>query len=256
MMRQTNALLTEDEQIARLWDIENIRHAMNRFCYYLSNEEPRRAIDELWVAEADNRNTASLGYNTGYYIGLDEVSRHLVSDREARLSGNLKARSAADPSIDGSDINRGYGFAAMMTLTTPLIIVADDGRTARFLGYCLGFTTEGKPDDTAESYLTFELILADLILEGDEWRIWHLVFQHDHTIEVGKNYADVPVIGWSDPVIARSGTPTRAQEVYNPLYGWEYIYQDMPRRYPTYTDKTGYGPDGDLGKTYFERDPR
>jgi hypothetical protein len=255
MMSQTETLLTEDEQIERLWDVENIRHTMNRFCYYLSNEEPRRAIGELWVTGADHQRTASLGYNTGYYIGLDEVVRRLVIDRAERLDENLKARVAADSSIDGSDLNRGYGCATVLTLTTPLVKIAEDGYTARFLGYCLGFSTEGKPDETADSYLTFELILADLIKEGDEWKIWHLVIEHDHTVEVGTNYADVPVIGWDDPIIARFGEPTRPQQVYQPLYGWEYIYQDIPKRHQTYTDKEGYGPDSDLGKPYYERDP-
>ena len=44
--------------------------------------------------------------------------------------------------------------------------------------------------------------------------------------------------------------------VYDPLYGWEYIWQDMPRPYETYREREGYGPGGDLGKPYYERERR
>jgi hypothetical protein len=245
----------EDAKITRLWDIENIKMTVNRFVYYLANEEPQRALDELWVKGVELRKTASLGYNTGYYIGIDEVKRHLVDERKAWLEANLKTRAEADKEIDASGENLGYGVATLNTVSTPLAVVADDGKTARFLGDSIGFTTEGNPDDTATSYLTFDLVLADLVLEEGEWKIWHVVYQHDHTIEVGTNYGDSPTIGWEDPLYARFGKPTREQEVYNPLYAWEYIYQDMPHKYATYTDKAGYGPESDLGKPYYIRDP-
>ena len=92
-----------------------------------------------------------------------------------------------------------------------------------------------------------------LVKQGDEWRIWHIVFAHDHTIELGEDYGSLPVLGWEDPLYAKYGDPTVKQTVYDPLFGWEYIYEDMPRGFSTYEDKGGYGPDGDLGKPYYQR---
>jgi hypothetical protein len=261
-MTAEKMVYSDDELIVRIWDREHIRHTMNRFCYYLSNEEPRRAINELWVTKPDNRVRASLGYNTGFYRGLDEVARHLVVDREQRLKDNLRARAAGDPSLQGSgssgasDIGLGYGCSGMLTLTTPLTILADDGMSARFVGYSLGYSAEGKPGGAADAYLSCDLLFADLLKEDGEWRILNLTFNHDHTIECGTSYADVPILGWDDPLVAREGEPTIKRTVYNPLYGWEYIYYDMPRPYYTYTDKDSYGPGGNLGKPYYERDPR
>jgi hypothetical protein len=253
-MSEKKMVYSDDELIVRMWDKENIRHTMNRFCYYLSNGEPRRAIGELWVAKPENSGRASLGYNTGFYTGLDEVARHLVVDRDDRLQENLKKRLDADP--DGSALKPGHGCSGMLTLTTPLIVLSDDGGSARFLGYSLGYTAEGKPDGTSEAYLTFSLVFTDLIKEDGEWRILNLTFNHDHTVECGANYADIPVLGWDDPIVARDGEPTVRRTVYDPLYGWEYIFSDMPKPYYTYTEGESYGPGGDLGKTYYERDPR
>ena len=253
MMNEKPMEYTEDELITRLWDTEYIRHTMNRFCYYLSNEEARRAINELWVTKPENRQSASLGVNTGYYAGLGEVVRHLVLDRDRRLYQNLEARHAADASVENANSWLGYGCSRMCTLTTPLIVIADDGRSARFLGISPGFMSEGKPYGMVDAYITFDLIVADLLKEDGEWRIWHLTFAHDHTVECGTNYANVPIFDWDDPVTMRDGEPTVKRDVYNPLYGWEHIYDDMPRNYYTYTERDGYGPDSDFGKPYYGR---
>ena len=70
---------TSEELAIRLWDTEHIRHTMNRMCYYLSNRDFRGLINDLWVQK--NKRTASLGYNNGYYIGMDEIVRHLVLEQ-------------------------------------------------------------------------------------------------------------------------------------------------------------------------------
>ena len=77
-------------------------------------------------------------------------------------------------------------------------------------------------------------------------------------ITVGENYADVPVYldPKDEPLHDDFGTPTIEQEVYNPFFGWENMWYDMPRPYQTYADETSYGPEGNLGKPYYERDKR
>jgi hypothetical protein len=255
-MNDGKMICSDDELIARIWDREEIRHTMNRLCYHLSNEEPRRAIGELWVTKPENRAKASLGYNTGFYKGMDEVARHLVADRERRMHDNLRVRTDEGPSVQNSNLRPGYGCSRMLTLTTPLTVLSDDGMSARFTGFCPGYSAEGKPGGAVDAYLTFDRLFADLLKEDGVWHILNLTFNHDHTVECGTSYADAPVLGWDDPIVAMEGEPTIRRTVYDPLYGWEYMYSDMPRPYCTYSDKDSYGPDGNLGKPYYERDPR
>ena len=220
---------TEDEQIIRLYDTEQIRAAMHRFCYYMGNAERERALAELWVHENDRQKTMSLGYNTGYFIGMDEVRRGFMHD-----------------------LRTGDGEAAMYTLNTPLIKIAEDGATARMCGYCLGFDCSA---DSGE-YLLFARIFADLVKENGRWRIWHMIIAHDHSMETGENYARTPVFGWEDPMYGRLAEPTEKRTVYEPTFGWEYMYEDMPRDHKTYRDFQGYGPEGQFGRTYYERERR
>ncbi|MCD8145108.1 MAG: nuclear transport factor 2 family protein [Oscillospiraceae bacterium] len=250
---------TNEERIDRIWDRENCVQLMNRHAIYYSNDMRRAELDDLWVQDRENQKTASLAYNNGYYVGMDAISQHYVVEREQQLYDRLKPYCQADPSVESCRENLGLGASAMHTSTTPLIYIADDGKTARFQGYQLGYQSVGSPDGTAESYLEFGLVYADLIREEGGWKIWHLVLEHDHTVEVGHAYAEVPVLrpDSEDPIIQMDcGTPTVQRTVFDPFYGWEYIWQDMPRPYETYRDVDGYGPNGNLGKPYYERERR
>jgi hypothetical protein len=253
-MKEKKMIYTDDEQITRIWDVENVRHTMNRQAYYLSNADGRRAINELWVQEPDNRRTASYGVNTGYYKGIDEVARHMVIDANERAYENLKARAEENPALSVNNKNLGYGCSSFMTVTTPVIKISDDGRYAQFMGFCPGFVTEGKPKETAESYFLFGRVMADLVKEKDGWKIWHYIYANDHSVEVGTNYADFPVKGWPEPIADRFGKPTEERTVYDGMFGWEFCATDMPKEnYVTYCDKDGYGPDSDIGRPYYER---
>ena len=252
---ENKMIYTEDEQIVRIWDVENVRHTMNRLAHFLSAGEGRRVVSELFVTEAEYRRTASLGVNIGYYKGLGEVARFFVLDKNQRLYENLKARSEADPSIPVDNLHLGFGCQDFMTLTTPVIRVSDDGRFAQYMGYYLGYTCEGKPDGTAECIQIFGRAMADLVKEPDgSWRIWHMIFANDHSLESGSNYADYPVNGWPEMLSDRFGEPTEKRTVYDGFFGWEFCATDMPKeKYYTYTDKQGYGPDSDIGRPYYER---
>lgn len=223
---------TNEQLVSRLWATEQIRHTMNRLAYYLSGEERQRILTELWTKE--HRESASLGYNNGFYVGMDAIRTHFLESHKPM----------------------GQGDAKMSTMSTPLIKLARDGKTAQFLGYMPGFRSYGKEDRTMDSYMTLGLCFADLILEDGLFKIWHLIFIHDHTMEAGKPYRDIPAFGWEDPLAQEFGTPPMPRTLQAQGYGWEHLYEDMPRELDTYTPKYSYGPEGDFGKKYFDRDHR
>lgn len=218
--------------VTQLWDTENIRHTMNRLAYYLSSQERQRILTELWTK--DHTDTASLGYNNGFYVGMDEITRHFAQQFRVLSTGD----------------------ARMSTMSTPLIKIAGDGNTAQFLGYMPGFVSYRGGNRTMDSYMTLGLCFADLIKENGVFKIWHLIFTHDHTMEAGKAYHEVPIWDWNDPMAEEFGTPTLPRTLQAEGYGWEHLYEDMPRELPTYTPKYSYGPEGDFGKKYFDRDKR
>ena len=251
---------SNDERVTRIWDKENVIQTINRHTYYNSGgaAQHREELEKLWVQETDHKATASLAFNNGYYVGMNEIAGYYVAEWEKRQYENLQHLAAEDASVKVSSENLGLGEGRMQTATTPLVYISDDGKSARYLGYRLGYQAAGKADGSADAYMDFGLIFCDLLKEKAGWKIWHLVLQHDHTVTVGEDYAKVPVrlpFG-EDPLEAAFGTPTQQQTVYEPFFGWENLYLDMPRPYETYNDKESYGPLGDLGKPYYQRERR
>ena len=116
-------------------------------------------------------------------------------------------------------------MTAMHSCTTPLLYISVDDKYARYLGYDLGISGKGKPDGTADCYFEVALLLIELVREADGWKIWHMVEQHDFSMESGKNYNDVnTVIEGYDPASRFYGDPTIKKEVYDNQFGWEYLF--------------------------------
>lgn len=251
MFEEYGKQYSDDEMILRAWDRECIQDNVGRFMLYWGNGERRRAIDELWVQDAENRKSASFGTNIGFYEGMDEVKRHFVTEYEEKQAAALQAfkgagRAGAEP---------GIGLTATHSCTTPLLYIANDGLTARFLGYDLGMSGLGKPDGTADCYFEIGLVFVEFIREEGGWKIWHVVDQHDFSVESGTNYNDVPTVikDPNDPSRKDYGDPTVKKEVFNESFGWEYLFYDMPKPYKFYDEDEGYGAKGKIGRKFYER---
>lgn len=244
---------TDEEMILHAWDKEMIQNLVSRFVLYWGNGDTQQAIDELWVKEPEHVADASFGTNTGFFVGIDEVKRHLVDEYQAAEQETLDAWKAAKPgAYDNAEL--GLGMTAMHSCTTPLLYISVDDKYARYLGYDLGISGKGKPDGTADCYFEVALLLIELVREADGWKIWHMVEQHDFSMESGKNYNDVnTVIEGYDPASRFYGDPTVKKEVYDNQFGWEYLFYDMPRPFKTYDEDEGYGPKGKVGRKFYER---
>lgn len=244
-MSECRTNLTAEEQVWLLWDKEEIKDLMSRSAYYTANDDRRRAISELWVAQDENRKTASLGYNNGYYTGMDNIIRHYVVDAYDQRFENLKQRHE-DSGVDLSEKNLGFGSAFVHTRNTPYIEVAGDGKTAKYIGYDCGLYCVGKSGDSGDCYFTFAKLFADLIKENDQWKIWHLLITYDHIIPVGENYGDLdPEAPWgADAVEQACGDPTIRDVAYDALYGWTDVWERLPRPYYTFDPAKSYTAEG------------
>ena len=256
MFKENNKAYTDDEYIVRMWEKEYLQDMASRFMYHWSNGDRRKALEDLWVRKTHNRRDASFGVNTGFYVGYDEVVRHFVEDYEKECDNALKPFQDARPEAGYTRADRGLGRVARHSATTPLVYIADDGQTARMLVYDVGMEATGKPDGAADGYFEVSLFFLEFIKEGEDWRIWHVVQEHDFSIEAGKDYGDMPhrLSAEDQAIFSRfNGDPTKLFDVYDDIYGWEYIYWDMPAPYKTYEEEEGYGPRGKIGKKYYDR---
>lgn len=230
---------TADERIRRVWDIELVKELMNTRVYYIAGDKRAEELADLWVQEPENQATASYGSNWGYYTGMDNIRAWYVDAHNADLE-----KQAAE---NGKAVNQGNMYAR--PVTTGLVELAEDGKTAKGLWYILGQVTKALPDGTADARWILGKLAADFVKEGDSWRIWHLVDSVDVDCEAGKAYDDYPVfVDWSEdggnPVRKEFGTPTIEKLTHDVTFNWWDNYPPMPPKYKTFTDDISYGPEG------------
>lgn len=139
---------TDDELIVRVMDKEAIKNLMGRRAYYYANNQRRRELDELWVSAPDYQRTASYGRNWGYYTGMDSIARYYVIEHNRRQYRDLEAIRTKSPEVELSSWNLGYGTTAFHEVTTPMLYIAGDGKTARGLWYVPGQETIIEADGT------------------------------------------------------------------------------------------------------------
>ena len=160
---------------------------------------------DLWVEFADE----------GLFIGADAVEELLAF----LLKGDLAKGNWTD-----------------LMLTTPIVELAGDGKTARGVWWCpVPMTLRGE-DGSEEALWAWGNIAADFLLCGDAWKIWHL-----HYFRLFKcRYED----GWVDDLsrINRLNLPAHPHSQpltyhnpYSPLSVRDGI-PPAPPRYDSYTD--------------------
>lgn len=238
---------SDDERIIRVWDVEEVKDLMARRQVLNMNNERRKELDTLWVTEPKYRKTASMGSNWGYYVGMDEISNYYVVQYTDRLQKALDEKCAANPGLRNIRDNFGYGDLIAHHVSTPCVVLAGDGKTAKGVWYSLGVRSLGKPNGSCEAKWYPERICADFVKEDSgDWKIWHLLISLDVEYEAGTNLGDVETFtGAPTEAQKEFGEPTLPYVVHNPDYGWSDGYPTVPPvAYYSYDPAEGYGPEG------------
>ena len=162
-----------EKEIQRLKDIHEIQNLMGRYEYlHTSAGGDYKLPDLLWAKKTPGA-SAELG-NWGVYEGFEGVKK------------------IYDATGKGSEIP---GQMFMHTLTTPVIEVADDGKTAKGVWISPGHETirpRYKRDEKPVPHWAWIKYGIDFVKEDGEWKIWHLhVYGIFHT-PYDTSWVDVP----------------------------------------------------------------
>ncbi len=225
---------SDDERIRRVTDVEEIKKIANKRVYYMINEWREEELKQLWVGAPEYQKTASFGRNTGFYTGMDEIRSYYVEKH-------------------AEDLGDGIGTINAFPVSTGLVELAGDGKTARGLWYCIGQSTSKKKDGSICPMWITGKVAMDFVKEGEDWKIWHIMESNDVSCEAGTNYSEQPVyIDYeTDPVAVEFGTPTIPVLTHDVMFNWWDNYPAPPEPYETWSDENSYGPEGLPEKTEY-----
>ncbi len=238
--------LPDEALIHRVWDVEEIKKVMARRTFYQANEAREAELSRLWVSLPENQATASIGSNWGYYVGMGEIRKYYIQQRQAALEQDLAAWQDASPELHLRQEDLGFGRAQMHPVSTHLIEEAEDGKTAQGLFYSVGYEAVGRPNGKSEALWYCECVAVDFIREPSGWKIWHLVITNDFVVAPGSVYSSQPLLfpPGEHPCQKEFGVPTVPMRVHDTQFHWADGYPFLPEPYTTYRPERGYGPQG------------
>ncbi len=140
-----------ETRIERLEAVHKIQNLMGWYSY-LHTAGMQAETVELWAKHTPG--TAANVPSFGYYEGYEGVKRLYVG---------------AHNYVEGD----GIGQMHMHTLTTPVIEVAGDGKTAKGVWISPGQET-GVVDGKGQAFWAWLKYGADFVKEDGQWKFWHL----------------------------------------------------------------------------------
>lgn len=184
------AQLRAQAQTAR--DVQEIQNLMSRRAMLHSighNEEEL----ELWSKKQEIR----WAQNSGCWIG-DDYRKYYVTINFEMQKASLRSLNKANPAIANDfERNRYIGSSVFHLLTTPIIEVAADGKTAKGYWYTPGAilsTTDGKTGDGVNMW---ERYGVDFVREDGRWRFLHIEVITDFAYPFGGDLSS-PMAGAPD----------------------------------------------------------
>ena len=231
----------------RFIDQREIQNVMGKYALMTMICKQADITDKLWAKQAPK---PTLAKNDGWYVGLEAIRCYYQAVAD-HLAAKAKALKAIFPQQlgDKSDAEAfGAGEHYPRPLTSPLVEVAADGKTAKGLWQVMG------ADNSVGKYgplstWNWGYIAADFVLEEDEWKIWHLqeFTELDAPVATnwvqGKEYPVLPEFAALEEL--KLPAPTVAAKLYE-VYSPEREYTApprMPEPYATFADTFSYGMD-------------
>jgi hypothetical protein len=163
-----------------------VQNVFSKHCYYHEAGKHRAEMEDIWVRkDGEFAKTVKWTQPMGINVGYDALWSFYVLNKEKSLQQNLDDISKADPTVKNMPENLGIGGEwASHTQSTAIIVVADDGKTAKGIWESPGlhFTAQVRDGKITKSGSWFwEKYGADFVKEDGKWKIWHISMYYENT---------------------------------------------------------------------------
>ena len=167
-----------DAHIAR--DVQEIQNLMSRRAFYHSVGRNELEL-ALWAKKSPIR----WAQNQGCWVGMDSLKVYYDDINRKMQAGDLKHLATLNPAIKDVPENRGIGNNAIHLLTTPIIEIAGDGRTAKGMWYTPGIIMSTSDGKTPTAFWIWERYGVDFIREDGHWAFLHVQVNTDFMNPMG-----------------------------------------------------------------------
>lgn len=175
-------LKTLQKEIQRLSDIAEVQKVMSKHAFYYSAGQHERELEELWAMDQPDVSFGSM--DNGYMVGAKSIHHWYVEYFNYTRERDLKGLSEKNPQVKNIKENWGAGTSMFHSITTPIIEVAGDGKTAKGIFYSPGYVTQVWQGNQTAQWM-WERYAVDFLKVDGQWKIWHFHVFADGTLPGG-----------------------------------------------------------------------
>jgi hypothetical protein len=175
--------ISNAERALAMWQVQN---TMSKHAYYHAAGLHLEELADIWVNENGPwAKTATFASPNWIMKGVAAVKKYYGQANQDNKVKELENVSKVYPEVKNVPENLGAGHEfAMHTLTTPIIEIAGDGKTAKAVWYSPGLGLSSRINGenvTVGSTFFWEKYGADFVNEDGQWKIWHCQMFYDFT---------------------------------------------------------------------------
>ncbi len=232
-------------QLADRWyDRRDIANLAGKYVTSLLLKREGQIFDAFWSARED----VTLGFSDGYYVGPEAVRSYYDAAAAATAQKSAFLRTLFPEQLGGLSDEALFGVGQLQALpiTTPVIEIAADGATAKGIWHVQGSDNDVTPAGSL-SYWSLGFLCIDFIREGDDWKLWHVLYAEDIRSPMGENWV-CPEAHPTLPAFASLANLPRAPytvaRTVHPRYSPERPFTPpppLPEPYATFADTFSYG---------------
>jgi hypothetical protein len=216
--------MTAEEMAERALDIQEIQNVMGMHQILGSpGGDHDLELQKYWAQKTPG---VSFAHNKGVYFGIDVLRKYYGSGKSLQNSPKTE-QSGQQPMMQ-----TGAGNISFRTLTTPIIYVAGDGKTAKAYWYTPGFQANIMNGE-GSSIWSYEKYAIDFVKEDGAWKIWHFHVYNDWEIPMGADLAKY-AIEQSKNTQKAGGPPVRqefANAYKDTVFGEPYSVTKVPNQF-------------------------
>ena len=181
---------TKEQLASRIANLRSIENVMSKYAFLTYYKRFDEAVKNFWCQSALE---PTLTTNDKKITGYSAIYREIVEKgEEDTRTDNEVMRNLFPELADKKDSEIwGIGTAMVHTISTPVIELAEDEKTAKGMFYSMGACTEIDHEKGPKAYWVWEKYAVDFVKEEDGWKIWHMVIMTDFKTPVGQNWASV-----------------------------------------------------------------
>ena len=174
------------EQLTQRWEDQRaLKNLMGKYANCLILNREQDIFDLFWTSGDD----ICLSFNDGAYVGTEAVEAYYAAccERNKLVARLLQKRFPEQLGGKSEDEIYGVGPFKVKPLSSPVIEVAADGKTAKGLWHCQGAYNDVETCGPVANW-TWGYFAADFVRTEDGWKIWHLSYTNDVDCICGQSW--------------------------------------------------------------------